>query len=355
MTKKIEERPKYHPGEYVKDAIEALEMSSKEFSMRTGISERMLSGLISGKCNITFDLAYKLSNYFGSSIDIWTNLQNQYDIYLRRQENKQILLEDWNLLKNVKAYLLNLGLIDEKDDKEAIVEKTRKCLGVNELRLLNTKDLLVCFKQQNTVKENQYFYQNMWIALALNKARKNDDLTFDKNKLISRLKEIPSFTKERANIFYPKLKELFKECGVSFVLLPYLKNSYIYGVTKWLNRDNVMLAVSNRSERADTFWFTICHEIAHVLKEHKREAFISLNGKEDIEANKIAEDILIDRKKWEEFISINDFSKKSIKEFSNLVNVHPCIVLGRLQKEKKIPYGHKLEKDFLLSYKINLN
>ena len=67
---------RFHPGVYVKDALDALNMSSKEFSIRTGISERTLSDLINGKGDITFDIATKLGNFFGNSANSWTNLQN---------------------------------------------------------------------------------------------------------------------------------------------------------------------------------------------------------------------------------------------------------------------------------------
>ena len=317
MTSKKIVTKKYHPGEYIKDALEALEMTAKEFSMRTGISERMLSGVITGNCDITFDIAYKLSQYFDNSIDFWTNLQNQYDVYLKEQETQKAIENDWELIKNIKKYLLQFHLIDEADDKEVIVYKARKLIGVNQLTLLDKKDLLVCFKEQINSKPSNYFYQNFWIALALNKVRNNSVLTYNKEKLVNSLPSIRSMTKMKAEVFYPQLKKMFADSGVSFVLLPYLPKSNIYGVTKWLGRDSVMLSVSNRGEKADLFWFTICHEIAHVLMEHKREALISFDGVEDTEADKMAEDILINRKEWESFVKNNCFTPNSIMDFAN--------------------------------------
>lgn len=72
---------RFHPGVYVRDALTDLNMSSKEFSVRTGISERTLSDLINEKGSITFDIANKLSEFLGTSINVWTNLQNSYDSY----------------------------------------------------------------------------------------------------------------------------------------------------------------------------------------------------------------------------------------------------------------------------------
>ncbi|MBO8414480.1 MAG: HigA family addiction module antidote protein, partial [Firmicutes bacterium] len=64
----------YHPGFFVKDSLEVMNMTAKEFSIRTGISERTLSALITGHGEITFDIARKLAAYFDNSIDFWTNL-----------------------------------------------------------------------------------------------------------------------------------------------------------------------------------------------------------------------------------------------------------------------------------------
>ena len=73
---------RFHPGVYIKENLIAMEMTAKEFSYRTGISERTLSSIINEKGSITFDVAYKLSLFFDNSINYWTNLQNQYDIYM---------------------------------------------------------------------------------------------------------------------------------------------------------------------------------------------------------------------------------------------------------------------------------
>lgn len=344
---------KYHPGVYVKDAIEALEMTAKEFSFRTGISERMLSGLMSGECNITFDLAYKLSEFFGNSVNFWTNLQNQYDAYLELQSAKDAVTEDWQLLKPMKKYLLLLDIIEEGDDPSAIVAKTRREIGVNKLSLLDKKDLLVCFKQHHIHTENCAFYQNFWIALALQEARKQEGTPFQKAELKKHLSSLRKMTTMGPQEFYPKLQEIFARCGVNFVLLPYLAKSNIYGVTKWLTAERVMLSISNRGEKADLFWFTLCHEIAHVLMEHKREALISFEGVEEAKADRMAEDILIPRSAWEVFVEQRCFTASSIQEFAECIEVHPCIVLGRLHKEKCVAYG-QLDKRFGLSYKVKL-
>ena len=74
---------RFHPGIYIKETLEAMEMTAREFSARTGIYERTLSAIINGNEDITFDIAYKV-NY-------WTNLQNQYNLYTYEIESEKEL------------------------------------------------------------------------------------------------------------------------------------------------------------------------------------------------------------------------------------------------------------------------
>lgn len=344
---------RFHPGVYLKELLDSMEMTAKEFSLRTGISERTISALITGNGDLTFDIAYKLSIFFDNSINYWTNLQTQYNVYLKELNKNEELKKEWVFASKVKNYLIDYGYVFNNFTKEEIINKCREVVGVNSLMLLDKKDLFVCLKEHHTKKEVDYFAQNFWIALALNEARKKNEIPFNKNMLIEYIPEIRGMTKQNLEDFLPRLKYILNECGISFVLLPYLSKSYIYGATKWFSKDNVMLAISNRGEKADLFWFILFHEISHVLMEHRRETLINIENDEDDEADLMAAEMLISNDKWNDYINKNCFTEDSIIEFANSVGIHPCIVLGRLHKEKKylVPYG-KFDKKFKTSYKF---
>lgn len=72
-----------HPGIYIKESLEAMNMTVKEFSIQTDISEDILSSIINGNSYITTVVATKLAKYFDNSPKYWINLQNQYNAYLK--------------------------------------------------------------------------------------------------------------------------------------------------------------------------------------------------------------------------------------------------------------------------------
>ena len=344
---------RFHPGVYVKDALEDLNMSAKEFSVRTGISERTLSDLINEKGDVTFDIASKLSEFFGNSINFWTNLQNAFDAYRLESQQKKEMEEDYALLKPYKKYLVDNAFIDSDDDKETIVSKARSVLSVNRLSALNSRELLVSFKEQNTqMSEDNYFAQNFWLAYALTKARTIEVEPYYKRNVIEMMDNLKELINKEPSEFYPEIINRLRKCGISYVLVPYLNKSYLYGATKWFSNDNVMLAMSNRTERADLFWFTLFHELSHVLKEHKRYCLFQMDNIEDEEADDLASRILIPKAKWNEFIDKNKyFNTFRIKSFAESIDVPPFMVVGRLLKENRIKYTDPVYKQNMVMYK----
>ena len=68
-----------HPGYYIKELIDDMEITPEEFAKRLGIEYTLLNQLVNGEANISKDLAEKLSSMLGSSVTVWLNLQEEYD------------------------------------------------------------------------------------------------------------------------------------------------------------------------------------------------------------------------------------------------------------------------------------
>ena len=81
-----------HPGEILKgEFLEEFGISQTQLAGDLDISVRVINELINEKRNINSELALKLSRYFGTSAELWLNLQNQYDIYyVLKNKGKEI-------------------------------------------------------------------------------------------------------------------------------------------------------------------------------------------------------------------------------------------------------------------------
>ena len=130
------------------------------------------------------------------------------------------------------------------------------------------------------------------------------------------------------------IRKAFLDAGVVLIVLPNLKSSGINGATKKIGR-KVLLMVNDRRHYADTFWFTLFHEIGHILNG---DLGISYDGIED-EADLYAQNVLIPQEEYDRFTQEHRvFDEKTIRGFAESINQDPGIILGRLQMDKKVSY-----------------
>jgi addiction module HigA family antidote len=71
-----------HPGEILKeDFLVPLEITQSYLAKALHTLFRAINELVNEKKGITVEMSLKLSKYFGTSPQLWLNLQNQYDLY----------------------------------------------------------------------------------------------------------------------------------------------------------------------------------------------------------------------------------------------------------------------------------
>jgi len=86
------------------------------------------------------------------------------------------------------------------------------------------------------------------------------------------------------------------------------------------------------------FWFSLCHQLAHILCGHIGNPGGTTEGDEN-EADEFAKQTLIPQKQFDYFVERNDFRRESIMQFAESVGMDAGIVVGRLQKEGYINYS----------------
>ena len=71
-----------HPGEILNEEfLKPLEISQSQLAEAIGVSFRTINELVNEKRNLSSEMAIKLSKYFGTSPELWINLQTQFDVY----------------------------------------------------------------------------------------------------------------------------------------------------------------------------------------------------------------------------------------------------------------------------------
>lgn len=99
-----------HPGEMIKDELKERGMTQKQLAAETGIKPSVLSETINGKRSVSLSVAVALEKSLGISVDIWMNMQTQYNLdtaNIAERDNQRetvkvtIPIRDRNLLQEL--------------------------------------------------------------------------------------------------------------------------------------------------------------------------------------------------------------------------------------------------------------
>lgn len=143
--------------------------------------------------------------------------------------------------------------------------------------------------------------------------------------------------------FAQALQEECAKAGIKLVYTPCLPKAPINGSTRWIN-DVPCIQMTGRHKRNDVFWFTFFHELGHILLHGKNDIFLEdieyadKQKEKEKEADDFASRTLLSQAEENEIIRKGDFSAGSIRSYAEKFNVHPGIIVGRLQHKKVIPF-----------------
>jgi addiction module HigA family antidote len=73
-------REPIHPGEFLIDELEEIEITATELSRQIDVPPNRISQIVRGKRDITADTALRLGQFFGTGPEFWMNLQKAYDL-----------------------------------------------------------------------------------------------------------------------------------------------------------------------------------------------------------------------------------------------------------------------------------
>ncbi|HIE94928.1 MAG TPA: addiction module antidote protein, HigA family [Acidobacteria bacterium] len=75
-----------HPGEILREELEALEMSAKAFAAALDVPGNRITAILNGQRGITADTALRLSRYLGTTPELWLNLQKTFELRVAEKE-----------------------------------------------------------------------------------------------------------------------------------------------------------------------------------------------------------------------------------------------------------------------------
>lgn len=330
------------PGATIREHLNVKGMTQKEFAARMDMSEKHISKLINGDVQLTPDVAVRLEVVLGVPAKFWNNLEAIYREKLIKVETENKMDLDESLAKQLPySEMARLGWVTETKDLKEKVKNLRKYFEVVELSLLENKQITRIACRRLAVTKKSDLALLAWAQEAKIKARDIDTLPINISALITIIPEIRRMTVLEPNEFCIKLKKILAECGIAIVFLPHLEGSFLQGAS-FMDGKKIVIGLTVRGKDADKFWFSLFHELAHIILGHIGHDDGTTDTDEK-DADIWARDILIPQEEFNMFSEKSRFSPEDVKAFAKKLEIAPGIVVGRMQHEGYIKYSNMNE------------
>lgn len=344
-----------HPGETLAEVIENAQMTQRELAARTGMTEKHISTVINGTKNISATFAKKLEYALGIEFSFWMNLQANYDKELLEfEELNNITEEETAVLKNLKDVITvwrKWNWLEADSNPTETVLDLRKILGVSNLCSIPKISYAASYRAQSNGSNVDTYVMFAWQRMC-ELLTKNIEVAdqVDTDKLLQKIPEIKQAMFLRVNQVQKRLETIFAECGIAFKIVPNFTGAPVQGFIKKTDDGTVILCMTLRQKFADIFWFTLFHEISHILNGDTKNEFLdfaSVSGKAEAKADKMAGEFLIEPQAYKDFVESGQYSSSSaIATFAKAQNVKDYIVEGRLMKDQLIPWRDRLKYEW---------
>ena len=344
------------PGETLLEILEEREMTQVEFAKRIGRPIKTVNEIIKGKAPISPETAFRFEQVLGISAGFWNSLEANHREMLVRMKSEE---EYKDLIEEAKVYpykkMVRNGWVKDAKNQVQRVKNLLSFFGTTSFEnIIEKRAFRISTKQKYSLPAI-----TAWLRRGSIEAMDIETREFDSRKLKDSLEILKSLTNiNNPNELMPQIGQILADCGVVFVVTKNLPNAPINGSTRWLSPSKALIQMSIRNAYSDIFWFSLFHEIGHILLGSKKDFSVDLrNGKceekTEKKVDKFAQEILIPPEPYKIFLS---FAKKrgsyrniysACEKFAHEIDVHPGIIVGRLQRDGVLrPNMNKLRVRF---------
>lgn len=340
----------FPPGEYIREELEARGWTQVDLANILGWWPKDVYGLIVGSRSITPETAGLLAEAFGTSAELWMNLETSYQL-AKRSATDPGVAKRANIYSKVPVSDMQKRGWIEKTESASVLE--RQVLEFFHIPSLDEPiSLPHAARRPGSGDLNKYqlawLHRAFQIASAAPVTGPFSDRSVE--QVLTRLRPLTANAEDVRRV--PQVLAAF---GIRLLIVEDLPHTKIDGACFWLAPNSPVVVLSFRYDRIDWFWHTLVHELKHVKnRDGVEEPILDINlvgddaqlfeTKSDSEkaADLFAVEFLVDQAQLNNFIARVHplYSHMKILAFSDRIGVHPGIVVGQLQFRKKLTYAH---------------
>ncbi len=310
-----------------------LRLSDRQIQQILGMDpNKTINPILEGTAkNVGFINVIKLAHFLGLSVnDLLKVYIPELDTKLigeiQRSRDAGYIVETFDV-----ATLMKMKFFASGSSSKDIGEKIKKFFGLKSLYDYSNNNLASAFSR--TKRNSSDLMRNFWIQSAYIQFQNIDNpYPYNRKELIELIPKIRPYTRDVKNGLVKVLKALY--CvGVTVIYQPSLEKIQVRGATMVVN-DKPCIVLSNLQNYYPTLWFTLLHELHHVLfdlDDIKAQTYHISNDEGDLflmneeRADNFAREYLLNESRLK-FVSGYITSNLHVRKIANEWGVHESII-----------------------------
>lgn len=326
------------PGDTLTALMARKGISISALANSLGGDIHLARSIVAGVDSIDEESAIAISALVGGSVGFWQKRQQDYDRSLSRalelipRDDATAWLRELPI-KHMAAH----GWIEKSAEFQTRLQNCMMYFGVNgpdEWYWRYTNSRKYNFRTSSAFTSSEgalaaWLRQGELEAATIATSDWSADKLQDMLPVIRRL----SWTRS-PGVFVPKLRSLLAEAGVALVFARAPNGCRASGAARFISKRKALVQLSFRYRADDHVWFTLLHELAHLVLHGHEQGFV--DGDEvsedqlESEANEYAQAAAVPAEFRDELYELRPRSAAVIS-FAKKVGVAPGIVVGQMQ------------------------
>lgn len=273
------------PGETLRDVLEELDMTQSELAIRTGLSSKHVNQVLHGLVPVSAEVAQRLEYATGVPARLWNRLEADYRSLQVRLSQRVHHAENVEWLRDMPVrQLVNRGILpSEPADNASRVQQLLTFFGVaSPAAWRQLWSAPMAAYRQTTVHAVSLGALASWLRLGELASRSVPTRPFNSEGLARLLSDVPGWTRLPLRTTLADVRTRLADVGVAMVFVPEIAGARVYGATRWLAADRVLVQLSGRGKTEESLWETLTHELGHVVLHPRRMVYVEIDNDIDI-------------------------------------------------------------------------
>ena len=276
-------------------------MTQADLADRVKLTQKHVSQVMTGTVSLSPDVALAFERSIGVPARTLLLAEARYQAERSHQHAYEELAKHQAWAQRFPlAELGEKGVLGGIERGGELVDRLLRFFGVANLEAFEKVSLagISGFRRAQHLKVDEYATAT-WLRLGERQTAEHRLPPFDPQRLRKALPELRRLSTRPDDAAFTEARRILADCGVALAFVDGIRESRACGATRWVTPTRPLIVLSERYGFRDTLWFSLMHEIGHVLKHPRRRTFVNLASDGDDadglerEANDFAAQVLV--------------------------------------------------------------